>query len=108
MRQAGLIAAPGLLALENIDRLAEDHENAARLATGIDDIEGLSVPSPDTNIVRVDSSDAGLPAAEFVDRIAAEGVAANAFGEYVTRLCTHLDVDEGDVDEAVDRIARAV
>jgi threonine aldolase len=108
MRQAGLIAAPGLLALENVDRLAVDHENAARLAAGLDAVEGLSVPAPDTNIVRVDSSGAGLSADEFVARIEAEGVAANAFGEHVTRLCTHLDVEEGDVEEAVDRIARAV
>ena len=108
MRQAGIVAAPGLLALENVDRLAADHANAARLAAGVDDIAGLSVPAPDTNIVRVDSADAGLTADEFVDRIAAEGVAANAFGEYVTRLCTHLDVDEADVDEAIARIERAV
>jgi threonine aldolase len=108
MRQAGLVAAPGLLALENVDRLAEDHANAARLAAGIDAVEGLSVPDPETNIVRVDSSGAGLTAEEFVARIDAEGVAANAFGDYVTRLCTHLDVDEGDVDEAIARVERAV
>ena len=108
MRQAGLVAAPGLLALENVSRLAEDHENAARLASGIDGLEGLSAPDPDTNIVRVDSSDAGLTAEEFVARIEAEGVAANAFGDHVTRLCTHLDVDAGDIDEAVARVERAV
>jgi threonine aldolase len=108
MRQAGLVAAPGLLALENVSRLAEDHENAARLAAGIDGIEGLSAPTPDTNIVRVDSAAAGLTAEEFVARIETEGVAANAFGDHVTRLCTHLDVDASDVDEAVTRVERAV
>ena len=108
MRQAGIVAAPGLLALENVDRLAADHEHAARLAAGLDAVAGLSVPAPDTNIVRVDSTDAGLTADEFVERIEAEGVAANAFGEYVTRLCTHLDVDEADVETAVERIERAV
>jgi threonine aldolase len=108
MRQAGLVAAPGLRALENVDRLAEDHDNAARLARGLDRVRGLDAADPDTNIVRVDSSGAGLTAEAFVDRLEREGVAAGAFGEYVTRLCTHLDVDAGDVEEAVAAAERAV
>ena len=108
MRQAGIVAAPGLLALENVDRLAEDHEHARRLAAGLDDLPGLAAPTPDTNIVRVDSSGAGLTADEFVARLEAAGVAAGAFGEYVTRLCTHHDVDAADVDAAVDRAAGVV
>jgi len=108
MRQAGVIAAPGLLALENVDRLAEDHENARRLAAGLDAIEGLSAPEPDTNIVRVDSSGAGLTAEAFVEAIGERGVLAGAFGPYVTRLCTNLDVDGADVEAAVERIESAV
>ncbi|MFB6156621.1 MAG: low specificity L-threonine aldolase [Haloferacaceae archaeon] len=108
MRQAGLVAAPGLLALENVDRLAADHANAERLAAGLDGIDGLRAPEPDTNIVRVDSSGAGMTAEAFVAACEERGVAGGAFGEHVTRLCTHLDVDRGDVDEAVDRIAAAV
>ena len=108
MRQAGLVAAPGLRALENVDRLAEDHDNARRLAAGLDRVEGLSAPDPDTNIVRVDSSDAGLTAEAFVARLEDEGVAAGAFGDHVTRLCTHLDVDESDVEAAVAAAERAV
>ncbi|ESS06631.1 MAG: L-threonine aldolase [uncultured archaeon A07HB70] len=108
MRQAGVVAAPGLLALENVDRLAEDHENARRLAAGLDGVDGLSAPAPDTNIVRVDSAGRGLPADELVDLLEAEGVRAGAFGEHVTRLCTHLGVDAADVDEAVARVERAV
>jgi len=108
MRQAGLIAAPGLLALENVDRLAEDHANARALADGLDAIEGLSVLAPDTNIVNVDSSDAGLTAEEFVDVCADAGVAGGAHGEYTTRFCTHLDVDRADVEEAVGRVERAL
>jgi threonine aldolase len=108
MRQAGMVAAPGLLALENVDRLAEDHERAERLAAGLDAIDGLSAPVPDTNIVTVDSAGAGLTAEAFVERCGEHGVNCGAFGECVSRLCTHLDVSTADVDEAVDRIADAV
>jgi threonine aldolase len=108
MRQVGLVAAPGLLALENVDRLAEDHANAERLADGLNDVSGLSAPEPDTNIVLVDSEGAGLTAAEFVAACAEAGVGASAFGEYVTRFTTNWDVSESDVDEAVERVAAIV
>ncbi|SHH13776.1 threonine aldolase family protein [Halobaculum gomorrense] len=108
MRQAGMIAAPGLLALENVDRLAEDHANAARLAEGLNEIEGLSAPAPDTNIVMVDSEAAGMTGEELSAACKDAGVSFSAFGEYTCRLCTHLDVDGDDVAEALDRIASVV
>ncbi|UIP00159.1 low specificity L-threonine aldolase [Halobaculum sp. CBA1158] len=108
MRQAGVIAAPGLRALENVDRLAEDHANAARLAEGLNDISGLSAPAPDTNIVMVDSEDAGLTGEELSAACKDEGVSFSAFDDYTCRLCTHLDVSEADVDEALDRIESVV
>ncbi|MDS0297492.1 low specificity L-threonine aldolase [Halogeometricum sp. S1BR25-6] len=108
MRQAGIIAAPGLRALDNVERLAEDHENAARLAAGLDDIDGLSAPDPDTNIVQVFSEEAGLTAEEFESRCGDAGVLAGAHGEYLTRFCTHLDVSADDVEEAIDRIDAAM
>ena len=108
MRQAGLIAAPGLLALENVDRLATDHDNARRLATGLDAIDGLRVPAPDTNIVQVYTDDLGVDAERFVDACDAAGVRGGAHGPYLTRLCTHLDVDRDDIEAAVDRVADAV
>ena len=108
MRQAGIVAAPGLLALENVDRLADDHANAVRLADGLDRIEGLSAPDPDTNIVMVDSEAAGIAGNELAAACAERDVAFAAFGEYTCRLCTHLDVSEADVDEALDRIESAV
>jgi threonine aldolase len=101
MRQAGVIAAPGLLALENRDRLEVDHENARRLAAELDDIEGLSVPEPDTNIVLVDTTETGLTAAAFLERCAEEGVQGSEFGEYTVRVGTHRDVDDADVTDAV-------
>ncbi|WP_129114331.1 threonine aldolase family protein [Halegenticoccus tardaugens] len=108
MRQAGIVAAPGLLALSNVDRLAEDHENARALAAGLNEIPGLSAPEPDTNIVVVDSSAAGMTAAELVAACEERRVGCGAFGEYVTRFCTNWDVTREDVDEALDRIEAAV
>jgi threonine aldolase len=108
MRQAGIVAAPALRALENRDRLQEDHDNAARLASELDDLDGLSVPEPDTNIVLVDTTGAGLTAAELLDRCEGEGVRGSEFGEYTVRFCTHLDVSEDDVETAVDAVERAL
>ena len=104
MRQAGMIAAPGLLALENRTRLDEDHANAERLAAGLDDVDGLAVHEPETNIVLVDTSE---PASAFLDALEAEGVLASAFGERQVRFCTHWDVDGDDVDEAIAAAERA-
>jgi threonine aldolase len=108
MRQAGMIAGPGLLALDNIERLAEDHENARRLADGLADVPGLSVPTPDTNIVMVDAADAGMTGDEFADLCHDAGIQCGAFGPTTVRLCTHLDVSRSDVAEAVERIAQAM
>jgi threonine aldolase len=102
MRQAGVIAAPGLAALENVDRLATDHENARRLASGIDEVEGLAAGEPETNIVLVETA---APAEQFLERAAEAGVLGVAFDEYLVRFVTHWDVSAEDVDRAVDRIA---
>ncbi|MGQ4556326.1 GntG family PLP-dependent aldolase [Halobellus sp. GM3] len=107
MRQAGLIAAPGLLALENVDRLAVDHENAARLAAGLGDIDGLRVPTPDTNIVQVYTDGLGVDAETFVAACEGAGVLGGVHGAFLTRFCTHLDVTREDVQTAIDRVAGA-
>ena len=108
MRQAGMIAAPGLVALENVDRLADDHANARVLAEGLADIPGLGVEDPQTNIVVVSSEPSGIPAEELVAVCADHSVAFGAMDEYSARLCTHLDVSRAEVREAVERIAAAV
>ncbi|WP_226021234.1 threonine aldolase family protein [Halomicrobium salinisoli] len=107
MRQAGIVAAPGLEALDSVDRLAEDHDNAARLAEALDGIEGVRAPEPDTNIVVVDTAERGLTAEELVDACEERGVRAGAFDEHTTRFCTHRGVSRSDVEEASERI-RAV
>ncbi|WP_396610914.1 threonine aldolase family protein [Haloferax sp. S1W] len=108
MRQAGIIAAPGLVALDNVERLDDDHENARVLAEGLDAIEGLSVPTPDTNIVVVDSEGAGLTADEFVGLCDDVDVLGGPFGKYHTRFTTNLNVSRAEVKEAVERVAKAV
>ena len=108
MRQDGMIAAPALRALENVDRLAADHANAERLAAGLDALDGVDAPAPDTNIVVAHTEDAGIPAESLYAACKEAGVGCVEFAEYTTRFTTHLGVDETDVDAAVDRIAAVV
>ncbi|NHN46280.1 low specificity L-threonine aldolase [Halostella sp. JP-L12] len=108
MRQAGVIAGPGLEALDNVDRLAEDHDNARALAEGLDDIDGLAARPPETNIVLVETDGAGLSAEEFLAVCETEGVLGVEFGETVARFCTHWDVDRDDVETAVERVRTAL
>ncbi|QLC33415.1 low specificity L-threonine aldolase [Halarchaeum sp. CBA1220] len=108
MRQTGLIAAPGRIALtENVERLADDHANAERLARGLDGIDGLDAADPETNIVLVDTSGSALGAEALVERCRDVGVLASAFGRETVRFCTHLDVGRAAIDDAVERVARA-
>jgi threonine aldolase len=105
MRQAGIIAAAALYALENhIDRLADDHARAQRLADGIRPIEGLELrpPQVDTNLViyRVDPK-LGT-GAEFSNRLKRRGLLINAFGGQLMRAVTHLDVSDDDVERAIE------
>ena len=105
MRQAGMLAAPGLRALDNRDRLAEDHERARRLAAGLDEIRGLTATEPETNIAVAETDE---PAETVVAACEREGVGCVAFGEYRVRFCTHWDVDDEDIDAALSAVERAV
>lgn len=108
MRQVGVIAAPARLALENVDRLSEDHDLATRLADGVASIEGLSVKPPETNIVLVDTSGIDEPAAAALERFENAGVLGTPFGRYTVRFVTHWDLSTSTIDRAIDRIATAI
>jgi threonine aldolase len=108
MRQAGVLGAAGLVALENVDRLATDHEHAQLLAAGLDDVSGITVEQPETNIVVADVTGTGLTEDAFTDACADAGVRCSGFGGGRVRLCTHLDVSREDVDEAVSLVENAV
>ncbi len=104
-RQAGVIAAAALHALDNHRRrLVDDHANAQRLARGLAEIDGLEVDAGAvvTNIVRFCVT--ALPAAEFVERCHAAGVYMLPSRAKGVRAVTHLDVSAAAIDEALDRI----
>ena len=105
MRQAGIIAAAGLYALDhNIERLAEDHTNAKILARGLAEIRGIAieVEHVETNIVFFDVAGLGITAQEAVARLVARGVRMGATGRTRIRAVTHLDVSQQDVERAVE------
>jgi threonine aldolase len=110
MRQAGVIAAPGLLALEegNRARLAEDHENARRLAAGLDALSGLTVPEPETNVVLVHTAGTDHTAEEFLAACEERGVLGVPFDDHLVRFCTHRDVEDDDVKRAVGAVESAL
>jgi threonine aldolase len=104
MRQAGMLAAAASHALDHhIDRLADDHALAQRLAQGLEGIEGLKVEAPHTNIVFVDLTGAAQArSAELLASLNQQGILAT--GLYRLRFVTHLDVDAAGVDRAVTAI----
>jgi threonine aldolase len=104
MRQAGVIAAAALHALEhNVDRLAEDHAHARLLVDLLSDVPGVEVvrPAVPTNIVLLETA---APAVEVVERAAAEGVLVTVMDRHLVRCMTYLGVDSG----AVRRAARTL
>jgi threonine aldolase len=102
MRQAGILAAAGLHALEhNVARLATDHANATRLAHGLTELGIVVDPAPETNIVLFSAPRDGFAAA-----LGQQGVLVNAAAPGRFRAVTHLDVTASDVDEALARIRR--
>lgn len=104
MRQAGVIAAAGLVALEQmVDRLAEDHDRARRLAEGLAQVPGLSLRPEDvrTNIVLVGVDADAMSAAELSARAAAEGLLFFPVGGDTVRLVTHRGIGDQDIDGAL-------
>ena len=101
MRQAGMLAAAASHALDvHVERLAQDHALAARLAQGLAGIDGLEVEPPQTNILFVTLTGAARDrSAGLLDHLRQQGVLAT--GLYRLRFVTHLDVDEAGVDRAV-------
>lgn len=104
MRQAGIIAAAGVYALRNnVDRLADDHANARRLAEGLTQIPGIKINPDDieTNIVFFDVSETGRSGAELNAAMKPGGVRMGGRGASI-RAVTHLGISRADIDRALD------
>jgi len=106
MRQAGILAAAGSYALEHhVTRLAEDHDNARRLARGLRELSGVTlVREPETNIVLFRVPDQ----ARFIGELRARRVLVGAMGPDLLRAVLHIDVDAGAVDRALEACREAL
>jgi threonine aldolase len=110
MRQAGLMAAAGLVALERmVDRLAEDHRHAKRIAEGLHAIDPrLTDPQAvETNIVMLEIGHTGADAKSWIAALEKHGLRAGAWSRKSLRLVTHRHIDDAAVEQAV-AIVRAV
>ncbi len=110
MRQAGIIAAAGIVAVEQmIDRLAEDHVNARRLAEGIAGIPGVATDPArvGTNILYLDLIDRRFSDEEFMNRLKKKGVRLSHTGPARFRMLTHYGIDSADITAALSAL-RAV
>jgi threonine aldolase len=108
MRQAGIAAAACLYALDHhVERLADDHANAAALARALAQIDGMVVQEPQTNLVFFSPDGAGIAAAEMVRQLRGRGILLATMDGRI-RACTHLDVSAADIAEAIGAIREIV
>ncbi len=110
LRQAGIVAAGGIYALEHhVERLAEDHAHARILANGLAELPGIVIDpeTVETNLVYFDVAALGMTAAAWCDAVLAHGVRMSVMGHTRVRAVTHLDVDRAGIDRAL-AVSRAV
>jgi threonine aldolase len=110
LRQAGPLAAAGIIAIERMStRLGEDHATAKQLATGLAALDpSLVDPAAiETNIVRVDVSRSSLDAASWEHKLGSVGIRVGAYGaEKQLRLVTHRHVDAAAIDQVLEEVGR--
>jgi threonine aldolase len=108
MRQAGILAAAGLHAFDHhVERLAEDHENASRLAKGLREVGVGVLNEVRSNVVLVDSESFGDSREDVLERLASVGVlCSKGAAASAIRAMTHLGIDRAMIDDALSRIAR--
>lgn len=110
MRQAGVIAAAGIIAIEKmVDRLRDDHSNAQTLAKGLSSIEGISIdPSRvQTNIVIYDVSGLGTNSEGWMAKLGESGVKAGALEDNRVRMVTHRGIEKEDIEYALNVMEKA-
>ena len=111
MRQSGIIAAACSYALDhNVERLADDHANAKRLADGLSDIDGLRIDAGgvETNLVYFDVIADGIDAEWLCAALLKRGVRMSQMGRHTVRAVTHLDVSRADIDTALAHVRVAL
>src|ERR1700691_5923053 len=111
MRQVGILAAAGLIALqESPQRLVHDHENARHLAQALAVVKGIALDPTRvvTNIVIFDVRGTGRTAAEICELLAAKKVLCSATEKYSVRMVTHCDVDRAGIDAALAAVAQVL
>ncbi len=107
MRQAGVLAAAGIVALrQGIDRLADDHQRARALADRLATVPGLGVQPEqvETNMVMVDTRDTGMRADQLVAQLKSRGIRASSRPPYVVRFVTHRQIGDAEVEVLVDTL----
>ena len=107
-RQAGIIAAAGIVALdEMIERLAEDHDHAKLLALGLKEIGlGIDMEQVQTNIVHVDLSGISVDAYYFARKLSDEGIKVKPVEQRAVRMVTHKDISKEDIETALNLISK--
>jgi threonine aldolase len=104
LRQGGVIAAAGIVALQTmVERLADDHATARRLAEGLHRIDPalVDLARVETNIVQIETRRFGQPAAELVAELGQRGVLAGVWSDWVVRMVTHRHISAVEIDETV-------
>ncbi|NHJ86157.1 MAG: aminotransferase class I/II-fold pyridoxal phosphate-dependent enzyme [Asgard group archaeon] len=105
MRQAGIIAAPGIVALDSmIDRLAEDHENAKRLKLGLSDIPGIKTQDCQTNMLFIDITGLNIGGIKFKNELAKHNIIVSSRWDTTFRLVTHYGIEKEDIDFVIETI----
>jgi threonine aldolase len=109
MHRVGILAAAALYSLNNmVDRLEEDHARARAIADGIRDLPGIEVNDPETNLVKITTTQSGRPADDFVRALEEQGVLATLREPEVFKLMTHLELDDQGVEVVIDSIRTVV
>ena len=104
-RQGGIVAAAGIVGLNNYKRLAEDHAHAQALAAGLKELGlGIDMAQVQTNVVRIDTAPVGLTAKQFVEKLDGFGVKAKPVGPAYVRMICHNDLK----DEMIPVVLKAV
>ncbi|MEW9502897.1 low-specificity L-threonine aldolase [Jeotgalibacillus marinus] len=103
LRQAGVLAAPGIIALEeNVKHLEKDHEYAKQLAEGLQNIEGIVIKNKvETNIILIDITKSNKTTEDFLNQLKEHGILAGTFGPNIIRFVTNNGITKKDIDKVI-------